>query len=79
MVSVVRPARLTHLTVLQRAVEISDEIEDSIIAWRTEASVFNGIKGWVKVAAITWGGSIMPDGKEREAVVTVTVGVNARK
>lgn len=78
IVSIIRPARLTNLEVMQRAFVISDLIEDSIIAWRTEASVFNGIKGWVGVNSKSTGQAITPDGKEREASVILKIGVNAR-
>jgi len=78
IVSVIRPARETHLTLLTRAFVISDLIEDSIIAWRTEDSVFNGICGWIGVNGKSTGSSITPDGKEREASVILKLGVTAR-
>ena len=78
LVSIVRPARLTHLVMLQRAFVISDLIEDSIIAWRTESPVFDGICGWMGINGKSTGGALTPDGKEREASVILRLGVRAR-
>ena len=78
LVSVVRPGRLTHLVMLQRAFVISDLIEDSIIAWRTESPVFDGICGWMGINGKSTGHALMPDGKEREASVILRLGVRAR-
>ena len=78
IVSVLRAAREKHLVLLQRAFVISDLIEDSIIAWRTEGLVFNGINGWVGVTGKSTGRGLTPDGKEREASVILKIGVTAR-
>jgi len=79
VVSIARTARETQQTMETRAFAIAAVIEDSIIDWRTEASVFSGLNGWIEVQGMSSGEAVSEDGKTREASVTITLSVVARK
>ena len=83
LVSVLRSARESQQTLETRAFVIAGHIEDSIIDWRTEASPFNSLDGWMSIGGIASNETVISDqsgtAKEREATVTITLAVVARK
>ena len=84
IVSVARASRESQQTLETRAFVIAGHIEDSIVDWRTEESVFNGINGWIIGSAMTTGEVLEthPESGQvtgREASVTITLAVVARK
>jgi len=83
IVSIQRSSRESYETLEDRAFVIAGHIEESMIDWRSESPVFNGLEGWIQVSAITTNEALITNEAgqvtEREAFVTITFSVVARK
>jgi len=84
IISVQRPVRELYETLEDRAFVIGGHIEESMVDWRSESPVFNGLEGWIQVSAIETQESLLTNeaGTQvtgREASLAITFSVVARK
>lgn len=78
IISVVGPIQESQQTLETRAFEIVGLVESSINSWRSEASPFGGISGWIVPSAKSTSEVITPEGDVREAAVIIKLAVTAR-
>jgi len=78
IISIVRSSRIPYDTVEDRAYVLYNHLWDSIIDWRSEATPFNGIDGWMKIARKSSSEFFSSDMKERECRITIDLQVTAR-